>query len=385
MSELTLMAVSDIILDTPRPAEQFFDCIKPVFAKADAVIGQAEVYYTSRGVSTFIDPRYPSTPSPYESIKALPYAGFDVMTMASNHAWDAGAPGVEDTIKGLDEYGIAHTGAGMNLDKAHEPAIIERKGTKIGVLSYNCVGPVGSWASDVKPGCAYVAVDTVYESNFPGCPPMIRSYPEPETLARMEREISELRKQVDVVVVAIHKGIGFLPVKLADYEFAVSHAAIDAGADIILGHHAHILKGVEIYKGKVILHGMGHFTNVLEHGMGNDKPPEEAAKFLYNFKTQHGGPFYLNMDASEVPFMAPDENGVLMEELTMVAKIHVSDGKIDRVSILPALIRKDKKPEVQPRGSTYGDLIFTFLENSTKYAFLNAKLAWDGDEIVVSE
>jgi len=385
MSELIMMAVGDIILDTPKPAEQFFELVKPVLAQSDLAVGQCEVLYTSRGIPTFIDPRYPSTPSPISSISALQYAGFDVMTMAGNHAWDAGVPGIEDTINALDEYGIAHTGAGMNLDEAHEPAVVERNGIKFGFLSYNCVGPVGSWASDIKPGCAYVKIDTVYESGFPACPPSIKSYPDRETLARMEEEIRALRPQVDVLVVALHKGIGFLPVRLADYEFTVSHAAIDAGADLIIGHHAHILKGVEIYKGKYILHGLGHFTNVLDHGMGKDKAPEEAAKFMYNFKCDHGGPFFLNADATEVPFPISDENGVPIENLSMIVKAHVKDKKITRVSCLPVLIRKDGKPEVQTADSEYGQKIFNFVRNSTTGAFLNAKFAWDGDEIVIYE
>jgi hypothetical protein len=72
-----------------------------------------------------------------------------------------------------------------------------------------------------------------------------------------------------------------------------------------------------VYKGKYILHGMGHFTNVLEHGMGHDKSPEEAAKFMYNFKCDHGGPFFLHDDATEVPFPIADANGVQTEELTI--------------------------------------------------------------------
>lgn len=383
MSELTMMAVSDIILDTPRPAEQFFDLVKPVFAQGDVVVGQCEVYYTSRGIPTFIDPRYPSTPSPIRSIRALPYAGFNVMTMAGNHTWDAGVPGIEDTIKGLDEHGIVHTGAGMNLEEAHKPAILEKEGTRFGFLSYNCVGPVGSWASDAKPGCAYVEIQTVYESNFPGCPPKIYSYPEPETFARMQEDIRTLRPQVDVLVVALHKGIGFLPVKLAMYEQTVCHAAIDAGADLILGHHAHILKGIEVYKDKYIFHGMGHFADVLEHGMGNDKTAEEAAKFMYGFKQDHGGPFFLNEDATEVPFPLVDANGLQLANYTMIAKITIRDKQIARVSYLPVLIRRDKILEVQPADSEYGQRIFRFVENSTKGAFLNARFEWDGDEIVI--
>ena len=119
--------------------------------------------------------------------------------------------------------------------------------------------------------------------------------------------------------------------------------------------------------------------------MGNDKTPEEAAKFMYGFKQDHGGPFFLNEDGSEIPFPLVDANGLQLANYTMIAKIKIEDKKIVRVSYLPTLIRRDKILEVQPRDSEYGQRIFKFVENSTKGAFLNAKFEWDGDEIVITE
>ena len=71
----------------------------------------------------------------------------------------------------------------------------------------------------------------------------------------MEGDIHQLKRQVDVVVVVFHKGMVRIPVKLAHYERQVSRAAIDAGADAVIGHHAHVLRGVEVYKGRPIYHG----------------------------------------------------------------------------------------------------------------------------------
>ncbi len=383
--KITMLAVSDIILDTPKPAEPFFNLVRPTLTEADVTVGQCEVYYTSRGVATFADPRYPATPSPISSIDALKTGGIDVVSMASNHSWDAGIPGVEDTINGLDRLGILHTGAGMNIDEAHKPCIIEKEGTKIGFLSYNCVGPVSSWATKVKPGCAYVEIKTVYEANFAGCPPKVLSYPEPETMDWMIRDIKELRPKVDILVVSLHKGIGFTPTKLGMYEHTLSYAAIDAGADLILGHHAHILKGIEIYKGKYIFHGMGHFLKVLDHGMGKDMNPADAKKFMMNFVEDHGGPFCFGPDGTMIEFPPRDEHGVELSDMTIIAKFEIKNKQIDRVSYLPVLIRKDEQPEILTRDSEYGQKVYKFIKNSTDNIDLNAAFEWDGDEVVVTE
>jgi hypothetical protein len=135
---LTMMAVGDLILDLPG-AESYFALTAPILRSADIVVGQGEVPYTSRGVNMYTV--IPAPPSDPKNLSALPFAGFNVITLAGNHIWDAGASGVEDTITVLRNYGIAVTGAGMNLEEARIPAVINRNGTRFGFLSYNCVGP----------------------------------------------------------------------------------------------------------------------------------------------------------------------------------------------------------------------------------------------------
>ena len=101
---------------------------------------------------------FPSPGCPPENIGAVASPGFNLMTLATNHVYDRDTPGIEDTIAGFQNHGIAVVGAGMNIDEARRPAIIERNGTRIGFLNYNCVGPKGQWATMIKPGCAYVDV-----------------------------------------------------------------------------------------------------------------------------------------------------------------------------------------------------------------------------------
>ena len=154
----------------------------------------------------------------------------------------------------------------MNIDEARRPAVIERKGTRFGFLAYNCVGPPESWANAVKPGCAYVRILTEYElaDPCPGAPPTVYTAAEPQSLQAMIDDITKLRPLCDVLVVKFHKGIGLRPVVLAAYEQQVSHAAVDAGADLIVAEHAHILKGIEVYKGKAIFHGLGNFVCTMQ-------------------------------------------------------------------------------------------------------------------------
>ena len=256
---LTMLAVGDMFLEVPQ-GEFYLSLVAPVLRSGDVVVGQGEVVFTSRGVDTFPE-FFPSPGCPPSNMGALAAAGFNVITLAGNHVWDRGAPGIEDSITGLKSYGIAVTGAGMNIDEARTPAIIERNGTRFGFLNYNCVGVKQQWATLSKPGCAYVHIIAHYEMNGsdPGGPPDVYTFAEPRTLKAMEDDIRKLRPLCDVLVVAFHMGILHSP-DIAMYEQQVSYAAIDAGADLVMGHHAHYLKGIEMYKGKAIFHGLGQFA-----------------------------------------------------------------------------------------------------------------------------
>jgi hypothetical protein len=258
---ITLLATGDLILDEPDPAS-FFAPARDLLRAADLTIGHVEVPHTDRGEGSSTDVQAP--PAPVAHLAALADAGIDVATLAGNHFFDHGRAGVEDTIAELRRLGIATTGAGLTLAAARTPAVVERRGITVGVLSYNCVGPRESWATSGKAGVAYVRVLTHYELDHasPGGPPEVFTFATPDSLDALTADIGDLKQAVDVVVVALHKGIGHTPALIAQYETQVARAAVDAGADVVLGHHAHILRGIEVHRDRPIFHGLGNFVTV---------------------------------------------------------------------------------------------------------------------------
>lgn len=258
---ITVMAVGDLVLDEPDP-DFYFAPSGSLFRDADVAIGHIEVPHSTSTVQASTD--VPAPPADPAALKSVASAGFDVVTLAGNHFYDVGTDGVLDTIRHSVDAGLVTAGGGANLEQARRPAVVERRGRRIGVLSYNCVGPRDSWAASQKAGAAYVKVLTHYEldSATPGGPPTIYTFAAPESVKAMAADIEQLRADVDILVVALHKGIGHTPAVLADYESPVSHAAVDAGADVVIGHHAHIMRGIEIYRGKPIFHGLGNYVTV---------------------------------------------------------------------------------------------------------------------------
>ena len=251
MSELSLMMVGDLVLDEPDP-DFFFALSRDTLQSADIVVGHVETPYTLRGNELQSD--VPAEAADPAKIAALARAGFHAASLAGNHVFDRGNEGVEDTIAALQQNAIVPFGAGLNLQTARAPAVLERAGKRFGFLSYNCVGPKDSWASASKGGCAYVHVLSHYEQEGanPGGPPLVYTFATPATLEAMQADIAHLRSQVDVLVVALHKGLVHTPVTLAMYERPVARAAIEAGADIVIGHHPHMTRGIEFYQGKPI-------------------------------------------------------------------------------------------------------------------------------------
>lgn len=364
---LTMLAVGDLCLGMPDNAESYFEFVAPVLRSADIAVGQGEVTFTARGIKPM---RMCCTPCDPKNISALAFAGFNVITLAGNHIWDTGTPGIEDTITGLKNYGIAFTGAGMNIDEARSPAVIERDGTRFGFLSYNCVGPEESWATPNKPGCAYLHVVVAYELDHPtpGIHPTIYTWAEPSSMKAMLNDIHKLRPNCDVLVVSLHKGIGHTPIKLADYEQQISYAAIDAGADLILGHHAHILKGIEQYKGKTIFHGL---CNLVAFMPETDRASKGSDKKLRN---ELWG-FEYDPEYPALPFH-PDSH------YTIIAKCTVEDGKISRVAYIPCFVNKKLQPEIL-KNDKKGKQVFDYMDRITRDAGLNCRYEWEDDEVLI--
>ena len=363
---LRILLVGDLILDESDP-DSFFDLSRDVLQRGDVVIGHVEVPHTTRGVEASSD--VPAPPSDPAHLLALGRAGFHVATLAGNHIFDAGPNGVEDTVASLRNQGIATTGAGRSLAEAREPAIVDRQGLHVGVLSYNCVGPQDSWASANKAGCAYVRVITHYELDHasPGGPPRIYTFAEPETLEAMQADIAALDARVDVTIVALHKGIGHTPALLAMYERQVAKAAIDAGADIVVGHHAHITRGVEIYRGRPVFHGLGNFVTVTR--ALNVEANASAARLAWAKRRRELFGFEPDPNYPTYPFHPEAKNA-------MVAVCDVDAAGVARAGFLPCWIQPSGAPEPlgeDPRGVE----VRRYIEGITARARLEANFRWE--------
>lgn len=267
-----MLLTGDLVLDVADP-DHWLSGIVPATRAAAVTIGHLEVPHTRRGTELVGD--VPAPGADPGNLAALQRAGFDVLTLAGNHMADRGPEGIADTRDELERLGIRYTGAGENLQMATAPARLEINNHRISVLSYNCVGPESSWATPQRAGCAYVRIESADGSPTAPSAPLTRA--DPVSLERMSVEIQAARRQSSIVVVALHKGIVHTPAKLAPYERPVAFAAIEAGADVVVGHHAHIVRGIEIYRGKPVFHGLGNGCVVTHALRADQEHPARAA------------------------------------------------------------------------------------------------------------
>jgi poly-gamma-glutamate synthesis protein (capsule biosynthesis protein) len=273
---LDLVFSGDLVLDEPRP-DHWLEGIAPALRAADVAIGHLEVPHTIHRSELRSDVPAPGADPAH--VPALARAGFHAVSLAGNHMADCGAIGIADTIAALDGAGLAHCGAGANLGQARAPCFLTRGTRRIALLSYNCVGPEESWATETRAGTAFVRVETVDGSRIAPAAPLDRA--NVASLAYMAEDILRLRADREgketLIVVALHKGIVHTPARLAPYEREVAQSAIDAGADIVIGHHAHIVRGIEFHRGKPIFHGLGNGCVVTRALSPDDNDPARAA------------------------------------------------------------------------------------------------------------
>jgi poly-gamma-glutamate synthesis protein (capsule biosynthesis protein) len=168
-------------------------------------------------------------------IEGLANAGLDWVSLANNHIGDAGRTGIVETIDNLAEFGIAAGGAGRNARAARRPSILEAGGTKVGILAYDTIAP-GYRAGAEKPGSASLSAQIVAE------------------------DVVKARDAgAEVIIVFPHWGTEYDPTPFAAQQ-ELARACIDAGADIVIGNHAHWAGAVETYEGKPIWYALGNFV-----------------------------------------------------------------------------------------------------------------------------
>jgi poly-gamma-glutamate synthesis protein (capsule biosynthesis protein) len=178
---------------------------------------------------------------------------------------------------------------------------------------------------------------------------------------------------VDIIVVALHKGIGHVRSQIAMYERDLSRAVIDAGADIVVGHHSHIMRGIELYKGKPIYHGLGNFVSVTRALSPTESDTPEARAWarrreqLYGFKPDPNMPTY--------PFNPESRHTIIVDCLAG------ADGSID-AGLIPCWIDDDARPVPLGRGD--GDAVLDYVRTIGEEAGLVTDFAWDGNRVRVA-
>lgn len=250
---ITVAVTGDLVLDEPDPG-YWLAGIAPALREADFAIGHLEVPHTDSLAE--VEGDVPAPGAPLENLAALAEAGFGMVSLAGNHIADCGAQGIADTVAELDRLGILHAGAGQNADEARHHAVAEVAGQRFAMLSYNCVGPELSWAHEGSAGCAWLPLEADEEG--PVTPLFEFTGMTPEAREILRSDIAAARGDADHVIVALHKGKVHTPVFVADYEREVARAAIDFGADAVISHHAHIVRGIEFHRGHPIFHGLGN-------------------------------------------------------------------------------------------------------------------------------
>jgi poly-gamma-glutamate capsule biosynthesis protein CapA/YwtB (metallophosphatase superfamily) len=379
-----LVAVGDV---GPKRAhaEEVFDLTRAILRGADITFGQLESNLSLRGTQQ-LHMGLGSIAHPRVG-EALAGAGFDVMSFASNHSLDYSEEALLDTLDVMQRNKIEVIGAGRDIFEARRPAIFERKNTRVGFLAYCSVVPKGFDARNNKSGVAPVRASTAYEQADwqPGTPPRIVTKAFPDDLEAMVGDIRSLRQQVDVLVVSMHWGVHFVPSIIAGYQYEVGHAAIDAGADIIIGTHAHILKGIEVYRGKAIFFSLCNFC--MDLPIAGPVATAMAAAMqrpvITDVKIDRQNYCQIGHYAWEVDPEYPTYAFPADSRKSILVKCQIRDKKLSSVSFLPLWISKNGRPTPLSQSDPRSEEVLNYMKWLCKDQRLNTGFVREGDEIRV--
>ncbi len=367
MSEATLVAVGDVAPDREDPRECFART-RELLTSADFAFCQLETSLANKGVR-LPQARHAVLTKPNVA-PAMREAGFTAVSFAGNHCLDWGNDAFVETIRNLNTSGMDVIGAGANIVEARQPVIQEANGVRIAFLAYSTILPQAYWAEANRPGCAPMRAHTIYEAiehDQPGTPARVHTFPHREDLAAMCADIRAAKENADIVAVSHHWGIHFVPHVLADYQPDVGRAAIDAGADTVLGHHAHILKAVEVYRGKPIFYSLCNFATDLR------MDPVHAASRSFN---------EIRVLAEEwEPDFESLYNFPKASRLSIVARLEIAGGRVARAGFLPLYIDRDAVPRfVQPGSDRHAEVV-GYMAAVTAEAGLNARYRVESDMV----
>jgi poly-gamma-glutamate capsule biosynthesis protein CapA/YwtB (metallophosphatase superfamily) len=239
---ITVVATGDIMLGgTGREFyhrdnyDYAFVNVRDILLDADIFIGNVETALTTSD-ELLVEKKYRFRDPPGPVSAALARAGLDVANLGNNHSLDYGHTGLAQTLEALHGVGVKTIGAGATDLQARRAAVISVADRRLGFLAYSNTFPEEFWADEDRPGTAFG-----HERN-------------------VREDVAALKAfGIDNVLVSFHWGREGTT-ELRDYQPLLAYAAIDAGADVVIGHHPHILQAVEKYKQGVIFYSLGNFT-----------------------------------------------------------------------------------------------------------------------------
>jgi poly-gamma-glutamate capsule biosynthesis protein CapA/YwtB (metallophosphatase superfamily) len=352
----SIVLAGDLVLDVEDP-DHWLSGIAPALRAADVSVGHLEVPHTRSGTELAGD--VPAPGADPDNLGALARAGVTAVTLAGNHISDCGPQGIADTLATLDQLHIAHAGAGPDLQAARVPALIRCGNRQLALLSYNCVGPENSWATATRAGCAYLRIETA--DGAPVTPNASLIRPSHEAIEMLQADIAAARGHAQLVIVALHKGIVHTPAQLAPYEREISVAAIDAGADVVIGHHAHIIRGIEFHRGLPIFHGLGNGC-VVTRALSPDQDHPARAQWAIRRRQLFG--FEPDPAYTLAPFHPEAVNAMLARLLWY------PDGRLE-TGLIPVHVEPPGRPVLADEEQ--GQQIRSYLERITLAAGLPAR------------
>jgi poly-gamma-glutamate synthesis protein (capsule biosynthesis protein) len=279
---VSVAAVGDLLFDSAPKRLIQAEGGKAPFTKtasrlkgADVTVGNLECPLSNRGTpvpnKTFTfqgDPR---------AVQGLKYAGFDLLSLANNHARDYGGKALSDTFSLLRENGLPYAGAGKDRASAWRPAIIERNGVKIAYLAFSEITPTSFAATDSRSGTAYVF-----------------------DFDKVRTAVRAANKQADYVIVSFHWGIErrYQP---TSRQVSEGRAVARDGADLVLSHHPHVIQGVEFYRGKLIAYSLGNFVFSPGSDAGRDSMILHATMTSKGVRAVSAEPVWIGHNGRPVP------------------------------------------------------------------------------------
>lgn len=361
----------DVVVDREIPDEAFSK-VKSLLGGVDILFANLESSYSNAPgmavtAQVVLAPRL-------HNLDAYASAGFHVMSMANNHIVDAGHEAMLETRSRLRGQRIATCGAGEHLADARAPAVIERKNLKVGFLAYSSVFPHGYEARSTVPGLAPLRAYNHYYEGLsayfaPGYVPRIETIPDPEDHHHLVEDIQALRKKVDLVVTSFHWGDHLRPFVVTDHERRTARLCVDQGADLVIGHHHHALRGIEWYKGRPIFYGLGHFVFDLRLVITEELKAyfDEADPESFEVCPREGWP------------LLPMHRDTRM---TLLGWARVKGGSITEVGFVPCHLRPDGSVLPVDIESVEGQEVIAYVTRCNETQKLNSRLVTQDAPII---